>query len=178
MQDQEMKIPLPDVMLILLRQLNATAYEKECILQCEESGSRVAYLQGYLRGVRAYKSTLRRSGYTFDAKYDGTQERSDPIFDDDRCELDLDELRVLVSDIDRMAHSTDFQNFKTVWQDAVDAQKDWLFYTSEKGRDLHFSKGWYQAMIETDTNITKLFNELELAEKEAAESLPFDGDRA
>lgn len=42
MQEQEeekKKIPIPQIMLILLQQLNYTAHEKEAILQCEEKGS-------------------------------------------------------------------------------------------------------------------------------------------
>ena len=85
-------------------------------------------------------------------------------------------MRDVVSDIDTMTESADFENFKDVWQIAVDAQKDWLFFASEKGRDLHFAKGWYEAMSATDETISRLKKELEAAEKEAASRLLFDDD--
>lgn len=76
-QEEEKKgIPIPQIMLILLQQLNYTAHEKEAVLQCEESGSKVANLQGFLAGVRAYKKALRDNGYTFDIKFDSTEERN------------------------------------------------------------------------------------------------------
>lgn len=133
----------------------------------------MAHLQGYLAGVRRYKQTMRESGYTLDIKFDGTQERKQPYFDDG-CNIELLELRNVVADIDDMTESADYRAFKDQWRKAVEVQKDWLFYTSEKGRDLHFAKGWYEAMREIDDTITRLHTELEAAEKEAAESLPFD----
>ena len=129
-------------MLILLQQLNYTAHEKEAVLQCEESGSKVANLQGFLAGVRAYKKVLRDNGYAFDIKFD----------------------------------NTDFEDFKELWRKAVNVQKDQLFYTSEKGRDLHFTKGWYEAMSATERTIQRLHTKLEAEEKKAAERPPFDDD--
>lgn len=177
MQRQEEKIQIPQIMLILIQQLNYTAHEKEADLQCEESGSKIANLQGFLAGVRTYKQALRASGYIFDIKFDSTEERKLPYFSDDGCEIELAELLDVVSDIEEMIDSAAFKNFKEVWRKAVDGQKDWLFYSSEKGRDLHFAKGWYEAMCTTDKTIQKLQEELKAAEKESAESLPFfDGE--
>lgn len=173
MQRQEEKIRIPQVMLILIQQLNYTAHEKEAALQCEESGSKVANLQGFLAGVRAYKKALRNNGYTFDIKFDSTAERKLPYFSDDGCEIEIAELRDVVSDIEEMTDSAAFKNFKDVWRKAVDSQKDWLFYNSEKGRDLHFAKGWYEAMTEIDKTIYRLQEALETAQKENAECLPF-----
>ena len=74
------------------------------------------------------------------------------------------------------ADSADYKNFQELLQKAVDIQKDWLFYTSEKGRDLHFAKGWYEAMSATGATMLRLHTALDAAEKEAVESLPFDDD--
>ena len=57
-KEEKKKIPIPQIMLILLQQLNYTAHKKEAVLQCEESGSKVANLQGFLAGVRSYKKAL------------------------------------------------------------------------------------------------------------------------
>ncbi len=172
-QEEKIKIPTPQIMIFMLQQLNYTAHEKEAALETEESGNKVANLQGFLAGVRAYKRALNDSGYEFDFKYNDTKERKLPFFSEDGCELQLTELREVISDIDAMTDTAAFENFKSVWQTAVDTRKDWLFYTSEKGRDLHFAKGWYEAMSTIGDTIKKLQNELKAAEKEAAESLPF-----
>ena len=170
------EIPTPQIMLSLLRQLNYTAHKKEADLQYEESGSKVANLQGFIAGVRAYKKALRDNGYTLNIKFDGTTERKLPYFSDDGCEIGLEKLRKVCSDIDEMTDSADYKNFQELLQKAVDIQKDWLFYTSEKERDLHFAKGWYEAISATGGTIQRLKKELEAAEKEAAESLPLDDD--
>ncbi len=168
------KVPAPQAFLQLVKQLNETAFEKEAILQCEESGAKVANLQGFLAGVRNYKKVMRDNGYEFDIKYDGTTERACGYFDDDGCVLDLHELRVAISDITEFTDTKTFEQFKEKWQQAVDTKKDWLFYTSEKGRDLHFIKGWYEAMKMIDDIIERLNRALEAAEQEAANSLPFE----
>lgn len=175
MQEEKEKreIPTPAI-LTMLGQLNDKAFEKEAVLQCEESGANIAKLQGFLAGVRKYKQLMRDNGYTFDIKFDGTTERKLSFFGEDGCELDLHELRVTVAEIDSLVESTAYDEFKELWHAAVETQKDWLFYTSEKGRDLHFAKGWYEAMTEIDNNMQRLHTALEAAEKEAASSLPFD----
>ena len=175
-KEEKKELPLPQIMLILLQQLNYTAHEKEASLQCEESGNKVANLQGFLAGVRSYKKALRDNGYTFDIKFDTTEERKLPFFCNDGFEFGLAELREVCSDIDEMTESADYENFQELLQKAVDIQKDWLFYTSEKGRDLHFVKGWYEAMSATGATMLRLHAALDAAEKEAAESLPFDDD--
>lgn len=176
MQEEKKEIPTPAVLLTMVAQMNFNAYEKERALQCEESGSQIARLQGYLAGVRCYKQLMRDNGYTFDIKFDGTTERALPFFNADGCELDLHELRVTVSCVDELTESSGFAGLKKLWGEAVDRQKDWLFYKSEKGRDLHFVKGWLEGMTVIDKTIERLRSELAREEKEASESLPFEGD--
>jgi len=36
------KVPTPQAFLLLVKQLNSVAYEKEAVLQCEESGTKIA----------------------------------------------------------------------------------------------------------------------------------------
>lgn len=175
-ETEKREIPTPAILLTMLAQLNDKAFEKEAILQCEESGANIAKLQGFLAGVRKYKSLMRENGYTFGINFDGTTERILSFFDEDGCNLNLHELRETVSDIDDLAESVAYDEFKELWHNAVEKQKNWLFYTSEKGRDLHFAKGWYEAMTEIDNNMQRLHTALEAAEKEAASSLPFDDD--
>ena len=173
MQEEKEKreIPTPAILLTMLAQLNDKAFEKEAILQCEKGRANIAKLQGFLAGVRKYKQLMRDNGYTLDIKFDGTTERKLSFFSDDGCEIGLAELREVCSDIDEMTDSADYKNFQELLQKAADIQTACLFY-SEKDRDLHFAKGWYEAMTEIDNNMQRLHTALEAAEK--ANSLPFE----
>lgn len=161
----------------LIKQMNEQAYENEAALAVEESAVKIANLQGYLAGVRKYKSMLQDAGYELDIKYMDTTERSLFYYDDDKtCNLKLSELRDAISDIEEVTDTASWEEFKTSWQEVVDAMKDDLFYKSEKGRDLHFCKGWYKAMQQVDAYIEGLNRQLEYLEQEKASSLPFDDD--
>ncbi|WP_147623927.1 hypothetical protein [Treponema denticola] len=173
-QDEMRKVETPEIMLTLIQQLNFEAGMKERLLQQEEGGNKIANLQGFLSGVRAYKQAMRDSGYILDEEFDGTEKRLIPFLDDGVCIIELPELRKVNLDIDEATISDEYDGFKVFWDNAIDKQKDWLFYISEKGRDLHFVKGWYEAMRWVDETIEQLKVELEFAEKAAAESLPFD----
>lgn len=173
-QDEMKKVETPEIILTLIQQLNFEAGMKERLLQQEESGNKIANLQGFLSGVRAYKQAMRDSGYILDEEFDGTEKRLIPFLDDGVCIIELPELRKVNLDIDEATISDEYDEFKVFWDNAIDKQKDWLFYISEKGRDLHFVKGWYEAMRWVDETIEQLKVELEFAEKAAAESLPFD----
>jgi hypothetical protein len=173
-QDERRKVETPEIMLTLIQQLNFEAGVKEKLLQQEERGNKIANLQGFLSGVRAYKQAMRDSGYILDEEFDGTEKRLIPFLDDGVCIIELPELRKVNLDIDEATISDEYDGFKVFWDNAIDKQKDWLFYIREKGRDLHFVKGWYEAMRWVDETIEQLKVELEFAEKAAAESLPFD----
>lgn len=173
---EKTQIELPTCMDTALKQLNDVARGKIAALQSEENASKVANLQGYLAGVRAYKQALRNAGFVFSVKLDGTDVSESVFFDEDGCTLDIDGLRVIVYDINRFENTPEYEEFKEQWEESVNKQKDWLFYGSEKGRDLHFVKGWYSAMCEIDDRNNRLRNELKAAEKKVAESLPFDGE--
>lgn len=168
------KVETPEIMLTLIQQLNFEAGGKEKLLQQEENGNKIANLQGFLSGVRAYKQAMRDSGYILDEEFDGTEKRLIPFLDNGVCTIELPELRKVNLDIDEATISDEYDGFKVFWDNAIDKQKDWLFYISEKGRDLHFVKGWYEAMKWVDETVERLKAELECAEKDEAESLPFD----
>jgi hypothetical protein len=168
---------LTDSFIQLIKQMNEQAYENEAALAVEESGAKIANLQGYLAGVRKYKDILQDTGYELDIKYLDTTERSLFYFDEEKsCNLDIAKLHVAISDIEEVTDTTSWEEFKTTWRQAVDAMKDNLFYKSEKGRDLHFCKGWYNAMQQIDSYIERLKSQLEYLEQEKANSLPFDDD--
>lgn len=174
LQEEMRKMETPELLLTLIQQLNYRAWEKENVLQREESGSKVANLQGFLAGVRTYKQTIRDSGYILDEEFDGTEKRGALFFDDAGWTIKLPELREVVYTLNEIVASEGFENFKKLWNEAIDKQKNWLFYVSEKGRNLHFVKGWYEAMKWIDDTIGVLRKKLVIEEKAEAESLPFD----
>lgn len=172
-EEKTRSIKTPEVMLILIKQLNYMANIKEIKLQKEERGSIIAHLQGFLAGVHSYKDTMRNSGYIFDVKFDSTEERIMPYFNkDDDCLIKVSELRRIAFSIDTVTASEPYKTFKELWDDAVKEKKDELFYFSEKGRDLHFAKGWYEAMKWVDITIDRVHTELE----QAKEKLSLDDD--
>ena len=173
-QDEMRKVETPEIMLTLIQQLNFEAGVKEKLLQREENGNKIANLQGFLSGVRAYKQAMRDSGYILDEEFDGTERQLIPFLDNGVGTIKLPELREVVYALNEITTSEDFEKFKDVWDEAIDEQKNWLFYISEKGRDLHFVKGWYEAMKWIDETIEELQEALVLKEKDEAESLPFD----
>ncbi|EMB44013.1 hypothetical protein [Treponema denticola] len=173
-QDEMRKVETPEIMLTLIQQLNFEAGMKEKLLQQEESGNKIANLQGFLSGVRAYKQAMRDSGYILDEEFSSTERRLIPFLDNGVGTIELPELREVVYALNEITTSEDFEKFKDVWDEAIDEQKNWLFYISEKGRDLHFVKGWYEAMKWIDETIEELQEALVLKEKDEAESLPFD----
>ena len=172
-QDEMRAVETPEIMLTLIQQLNFEAGVKEKLLQREESGNKIANLQGFLSGVRAYKRAMKDSGYILDEEFDGTEKRLIPFLDNGVCTIELPELREVVYTLNEITASEDFEKFKKVWDEAIDKQKDWLFYISEKGRDLHFVKGWHEAMKWVDDTIDDLHKTLALKEKDEAESLSF-----
>lgn len=164
-QDEMKKVETLEIMLTLIQQLNFEAGMKERLLQQEESGNKIANLQGFLSGVRAYKRAMRDSGYILDEEFDGTEKRLIPFLDDDICTIKLPKLREVVYALNENTTSEDFEKFKKAWDEAIDKQKNWLFYISEKGRDLHFVKGWYEAMKWVDETIEELQEALVLKDK-------------
>lgn len=175
MQEELRQVETPEILLTLIQQLNYTAWEKEKILQTEENGNKIANLQGFLAGARSYKNTMRNIGYILDEEFDGTENRIPPFFDSDGdCSIKLSRLREVVSTLNEVTASDDYEKFTKLWAGVVDNEKNSLFYYKEKGRDLHFAKGWYEAMDWVNKTIKKLDIELAVAEKKEAESLPFD----
>lgn len=132
-QDEMKKVETPEIMLTLIQQLNFEAGMKERLLQQEESGNKIANLQGFLSGVRAYKRAMRDSGYILDEEFDGTEKRLIPFLDDDICTIKLPKLREVVYALNENTTSEDFEKFKKAWDEAIDKQKNWLFLHQRKG---------------------------------------------
>ena len=160
----------------LIKQMNDESFISKAKLAVEENASKIAFLQGYIGGVENYKKLLTQAGFILDIKYFDTEERGNFYYIDTKCNLNKDELRVAISSIKEVTESADFEDFVKEWNEAIRIKKDFLFYDSEKGRDLHFCKGWYKAMNQINTYVQYLENDLVFMEKKAAEELPFENN--
>jgi len=168
------KTAVPEILLTLVQQLNYEAREKSTVLQVEESSSKIAKLQGFLSGVSSYKSAMFESGYAIDERLLGTQECKLPYLQAGEFTGDFAELREIVSDVDDLTESAAYTVLENELQYRVEEKKNELFYSSNKGRDLYFVKGWYDAMSWVGKTIDKLRTNLEAMEEEKKETLPFD----
>lgn len=154
-----------------IKQLNSVALQMEEKLQIEESGSEIAWAQGFIAGTADYKNLLVTAKYRIDSELYNTQVNTALFYENGVCLLDLEELRDVMSDVEELTDSGMYKSIKKIWDDTVAEKKDFLFYNSKKGRDLYFCKGWYAAMNFVGSTITKLENDLAKKEKEKKEML-------
>lgn len=155
---------------MLFQQTRGKVQDVERLLGTEERSAQIARLQGYLAGATCYEQVAFSVGIAL-----GEPKSEIYFFDDDNnFNYSLDALVCFVRDAEELEKSEEYEKFKEEWKKIVEDKKNRLFYESEKGRDLYFVKGWYEAMNEVDRQIKKLKTALEEAEREKAESLPFD----
>lgn len=167
------KTAVPEILLTLVQQLNYEAREKSTVLQVEESSSKIAKMQGFLSGVSSYKSAMFESGYAIDERLLGIQEYKLPYLQAGEFTGGFAKLREIVSDVDDLTESAAYTVLENELQYRVEEKKNELFYSSNKGRDLYFAKGWYDAMSWVGKTIDKLRANLEAKEEEKKEMLPF-----
>lgn len=173
MESEQKNVVVPEILLTLVQQLNCEAREAEIALQSEENGSKIAKLQGFLAGATEYKEVMIESGYVLDRKYFGTQECKTPYILGSDFTGSLAELRDIISDIDDLTESYIYEEFFKELRRRIERKKDDLFYSSDKGRDLYFVKGWHKAITKIGNTIGDLCAILDEMEKGKAEMLPF-----
>ena len=171
--ENEKKAIVPEILLTLLQQLNYEARETEVALQSEENGGKIAKLQGFLAGATEYKEMMIESGYRLDGEYFGTQKCKTPYILGGEFTKSLAELRDIISDINDLTESYIYEEFVKELRRRIEIKKDDLFYSSDKGRDLYFVKGWHKAITKIGDTIGGLRAILNEMEKEKAEMLPF-----
>ena len=140
-QDEMRKVETPEIMLTLIQHLNYIATVKEKLLQFEEGGNKIANLQGFLSGVRAYKQAMRDSGYILDEEFDSTEKRLIPFLDNGVCTIELPKLREVVYTLNEITASEDFEKFKNVWDEAIDEQKKLAFLHQRKRQRFALRQG-------------------------------------
>lgn len=165
--------PTPELLVRLMHQFNDQVAQTEARLQVEESGASIAKMQGYLAGQRKYGTLLMAAGYDFDYRRD--TEREQPWVDDDD-RPDFDDLKYIHLQHQELTISEEYKKLQDLVQQEVEQKKDFLFYQSDKSRDMPWCKGWYSAMVQIENWLTTLENSFELGKRIKAQELPFDED--
>lgn len=164
---------LDTFMKVLRKEMNKT----EASLQVEESGSKIAYLQGKCAGFRSLCKILVEEGYK---DYTVCTEMLDGIVELDK-ENDwfantsdyrlLLEWHLISMDIEEI-----MSDIKKPFEERVKKMKDKLFYEAEKGRDLHFVKGWYFILNIFNDWCAAINSAYEVARQQKERELPFDDE--
>ena len=161
----------------VISNLKAQVKTDEALLKVEESGNKIAFLQGFCSGFKRLEKILNgittlenisdcpKNMFSYDSlgkKYH--------LVEDKLSYSDLVHLNALVYDF------IDFYDdkIKKFVDEEIEECKNLLFFNSEKGRDIFFYHGVYQAIIapieyanaiieayniETDLRKDNLFNE-------------------
>ena len=128
-------------------------------------------MQGYLAGHKKYGSLIMAQGFDLDYRQIETTEKP-WVEDDDRP--DYDDLRRIHSLNFLLQENETYIGLKAAIEHEVEEKKNFLFYMSDKARDMHWCKGWYKSISQIESWIETLENEYALETKRREESLPFD----
>lgn len=167
-----------DSLIRFMAALRFRMNQVESALQTEESGNKIAFLQGNCSGFRNLCGALNEAGYgdysqieasettifAFDEKdhtWSVTTSNYETLLDWNVVALDVEEV---------------MEGAKKQLNDRINKRKDWLFYNSEKGRDLYWTKGWYLIMQTFDEWCAKIHEAYKIAKKEHDYSLNFDDE--
>lgn len=148
----------------------------EAQLQTEESGTKIAIIQGKLAGFNSMISILNEIEITdfkiikesekIPCKYDSEFQKWGCLCDDFDKVLNLN---IIFNSVEER-----LKRFNELGENKIKQRKDWLFYTAEKGRDLHFTKGWFFAFNILNDWKEAIQKQYEYLSKRNKENLPFD----
>lgn len=170
-----------EVLNTLLEMEWQTVNNAEALLQVEESGNKIARLQGICAGFRKLKSLLEEKNIDFEifAPEQNIFERDENgnyiIGVDYYNEMKLKMLEVYKTQAEEMLADFAEKGLGQAIADEVDNAKDTLFFKSEKGRDLFFWRGWYQSLMSVIDYANCLIREYEVKKAEKESEL-FDED--
>ena len=164
-----------EVLNTLLEMEWQTVNNAEAMLQVEESGNKIARLQGICAGFRRLKSLLEEKNIDFEisAPEQNIFERDENgnyiIGVDYYNEMKLKMLEVYKTQAEEMLADFAEKGLGQAIADRVEDVKNHLFFKSEKGRDLFFYRGWYQSIMSIIDYANCLIREYEVkkAEKES-----------
>lgn len=161
----------------VISNLKAQVKTDEALLKVEESGNKIAFLQGFCSGFKRLEKILNGittleniSDCPENMFFYDSLEKKYYLVEDKLSYSDLVHLNALIYDF------IDFYDdkIKKFVDEEIEECKNLLFFSSEKGRDIFFYHGVYQAIIapieyanaiieayniETDLRKDNLFNE-------------------
>lgn len=161
-----------------IMQANALAEYWEGQLQTEESGTKIANLQGRLAGFRKFTKIMEEGGCNFTTLSE--IQRDFPVRYDVKLgkwicsEKDYFKLKKWYEVTDKIEKL--IFNLSSTLNKAVGDKKDWLFYQSTKSRDLHFVKGWYFSMTMFEDWCVAISDGYSTAKEIHEQELKFDGE--
>lgn len=148
----------------------------EAALQTEESGTKIARIQGKLAGYNSMISILNEIEIT-DFKIIKESEKIPCKYNDEFqnwvCLCDDFDIVYMLHSIFRAVEEK-LKRFNELGEEKVKQRKDWFFYTAEKGRDLHFAKGWFFAFKILNDWKEAIDKQYEYLLKDKKNSLSFD----
>ena len=147
-------------------------------LQTEERGNKIAFIQGNCAGFRALCAGLNEAGY---GDFSDVKKSENTIFAFDEKEntwsVTTGKYETLLQwngvalDVEEV-----MEDARKYLQERINKKKDWLFYESQKGRDLYWIKGWWCIMSCFDDWCAKIHDAYKIAKKNHDYSLNFDED--
>ena len=170
-----------EVLNTLLEMEWQTVNNAEALLQVEESGNKIARLQGICAGFRKLKSLLEEKNIDFEisAPEQNIFERDENgnyiIGEDYYGEMKLKMLEVYKTQAEEMLADFAEKGLGQAIQEEVEDVKNRLFLESEKGRDLFFYRGYYQSLMSVIDYANCLIREYEVKKAEKESEL-FDED--
>ena len=170
-----------EVLNTLLEMEWQTVNNAEALLQVEESGNKIARLQGICAGFRKLKSLLEEKNIDFEisAPEQNIFERDENgnyiIGVDYYNEMKLKMLEVYKTQSELMLADFAEKGLGQAIADEVEDVKNRLFFESEKGRDLFFYRGYYQSLMSVIDYANCLIREYEVKKAEKESEL-FDED--
>lgn len=158
-------------MKVLRNEMNLT----EASLQTEESGNKIAFLQGKCAGYRSLCNILAENGYTDYTKLTAFSEGIVKCNEENEWYTITTDFSVLLDwNLKTLVIEEIMSEIKESFDKRIQKMKDKLFYDAEKGRDLHFVKGWYFIMSVFKNWCRVIQNAYEMVKKEESQKLPFD----
>lgn len=170
-----------EVLNTLLEMEWQTVNNAEAMLQVEESGNKIARLQGICAGFRKLKSLLEEKNIDFEILapeqniFELDENGNYIIGADYYGEMKLKMLEVYKTQAEEMLADFAEKGIGQAIADKVNNAKDNLFFKSEKGRDLFFYRGYYQSIMSVIDYANCLIREYEVKKAEKESEL-FDED--
>lgn len=162
----------------LIPYINHEVKVLEAQLQTEESGTKVAIIQGKLAGYHSMISILNEIENTNFKNITDTKEipcKYNTEFQKWVCDCqEFDVVLNLSVTFNSIDVEETIKSFNYRGEERIQKKKDWLFYTAEKGRDLHFVKGWYFMFNILNEWKEAIQSQYEYLSKKNRENLPFD----